>query len=88
MLKYKRKYGPYCRLSWSLSRRCPTGIFSAPRTWPEVHSPVDSDEADPRPEAEDGEFFKAPDTQSKEGAINKFLDGIEGQECSGFKDIH
>ena len=21
-------------------------------------------------------------------AINKFLDGIEGQECSGFKDIH
>ena len=38
--------------------------------------------------AEDDEFFHAPDAQSKEEAINKFLDGIEGQECSGFKDIH
>ena len=55
---------------------------------PEVHPPVDSDEADPRPAAEDEEFFQAPDAQSKEVAINKFLDGIEGQECSGFKDIH
>ncbi len=54
----------------------------------EVQPPVDSDEDDPRPAAEDDEFFQAPDAQSKEEAINKFLDGIEGQECSGFKDIH
>jgi hypothetical protein len=32
--------------------------------------------------------FQAPDAQSKDEAINRFLDGIEGQECSGFKDIH
>ena len=55
---------------------------------PEVLPPVDSGEADPLPVAEDDEFFHAPDAQSKEEAINKFLDGIEGQECSGFKDIH
>ncbi len=54
---------------------------------PEVHPTFDSDEADPRPAPEDDEFFQAPDAQSKEEAINKFLDGIEGQECSGFKDI-
>ncbi len=55
---------------------------------PEVQPPVDLDEADPRPAAENDEFFQAPDAQSKEEAINKFLDGMEGLECSGFKDIH
>ncbi len=55
---------------------------------PSVQPPVDSDEADPRPAAEADEFFQAPDAQRKEEAINKFLDGIEGLECSGFRDIH
>ncbi len=55
---------------------------------PEVQPPVGSDEADPCPVPEDDECFEAPDAQSKEEAINKFLDGIEDQECSGFKDIH
>jgi hypothetical protein len=54
----------------------------------EVQPPVESDEADQCPVPEDGKCFEAQDAQSKEEAINKFLDGIEGQECSGFKDIH
>jgi hypothetical protein len=34
-----------------------------------------------------GVFFQGPDTESKEDAINKFLDGMEDQERSGFKGI-
>jgi hypothetical protein len=62
-----------------------------PELGPEVQPPIESDEADPCPVPEDDECFEAPDAQSKEETINKFLDdipGIEGQECSGFKDIH
>ena len=36
----------------------------------------------------DEEFFEVPDAESKEEAINKFLDGLEGQERGGFKDMH
>jgi hypothetical protein len=41
------------------------------------------------PASEDEEFFQGSDTESKEEAINKFLDGtrMEDQECSGFKGI-
>ncbi len=45
---------------------------------PEVQPPVDLDEADPRPAAEDDEFFQAPDAQSKEEAINKLLGKLAG----------
>ena len=50
-------------------------------------SPPEQEEADSCPEPEDEEFFLGPDTESQEEAINMFLDGMEDQEHSGFKDI-
>ena len=44
---------------------------------------MDQDEQDPDPCPEDDEFFQVPDAESKEEAINKFLDGLEGQERGG-----
>ena len=49
---------------------------------------MDQDEQDPDPCPEDDEFFQVPDAESKEEAINKFLDGLEGQERGGFKEMH
>jgi hypothetical protein len=54
---------------------------------PPGQSSVDQDEFDPCPAPEDEEFFQGPDPESKEEAINKFLDGMEDQERSGFKGI-
>ena len=54
---------------------------------PPAQSSVEQDEGDPCPAPEDEEFFQGPDTESKEEAINKFLDGMEDQERSGFKGI-
>ncbi len=51
------------------------------------HSSVDQDEGDSCPAPEDEEFFQGPDPESKEEAINKFLDGMKDQERSGFKGI-
>ena len=60
---------------------------------PEVQQPSldpgseDGDKGEPCPE--DDEFFKSrPDDQSMEEAISKFMDGMEAQECGGFKDLH
>ena len=33
-------------------------------------------------------FKSRPDDESMEEAISKFMDGMEAQECSGFKDLH
>ena len=54
---------------------------------PPAQSSVEQDEGDPCPAPEDEEFFQGPDTESKEEAINKFLDGMEDRERSGFKGI-
>jgi hypothetical protein len=55
---------------------------------PPAQSSLEQEEADIGcPEPEDEEFFQGPDTESKEEAINKFLDGMEDQERSGFKGI-
>jgi hypothetical protein len=54
---------------------------------PEVQPPVESDEHDPCPVPEDDECFEAPDAQSKEEAINKFLDGIEPDRGPGMQWI-
>jgi hypothetical protein len=56
---------------------------------PPGQASVDQDEVDPcpAPAREDEEFFQGPDPESKEEAINKFLEGMEDQECSGFKGI-
>jgi hypothetical protein len=54
---------------------------------PPAQSSVEQDEVDACPEPEDEEFFQGPDTEGKEEAINKFLDGMEDQERSGFKGI-
>ena len=45
-------------------------------------------EGDPSPCPEDEEFFVRPDAAAMEGAIGKFLDGLEGQERSGFEEMH
>ena len=50
---------------------------------------TDDDEGDNNPCTEDEEFFQGrPDADEIEEAITKFLDGMEGQERSGFKDLH
>jgi hypothetical protein len=50
---------------------------------------TDDDEGDDNPCTEDEEFFqRRPDADDMEEAITKFLDGMEGQERSGFKDLH
>jgi hypothetical protein len=46
------------------------------------------EEGDPSPCPEDEEFFVRPDAAGMEEAIGKFLDGLEGQECSGFEEMH
>ena len=49
---------------------------------------MDDDEGDNNPCTEDEEFFQGmPDADEIEEAITKFLDGMEGQERSGFKDL-
>ena len=55
---------------------------------PPAEASLEQDERDPDPCPEDEGFFEAPDAESKEEAINKFLDGLEGQERGGFKDMH
>ena len=46
----------------------------------------DIDRDDPCPE--DEEFFDRPDAATMEEAISQFMDGMEAQECCGFKDLH
>ena len=55
---------------------------------PPAVASLEQDEGDPAPCPEDEEFFGGPDAESQEEAINQFLDGLEGQERTGFKDIH
>ena len=56
------------------------------------HPPVEQEpeEGDPSPLAcpEDEEFFVRPDVAAMAEAIGKFLDGLEGQERSGFEELH
>ena len=47
---------------------------------------LDIDRDDPCPE--DEEFFDRPDAATMEEAISRFMDGMEAQECCGFKDLH
>ena len=50
---------------------------------------TDDDERDGSPCRQDEEFFQGgPDADAMEEAITNFLDGLEGQERSGFKDLH
>ena len=55
---------------------------------PPAEASLEQVDQDPDPCPEDEEFFQVPDAESKEEAINKFLDGLEGQERGGFKDMH
>ncbi len=47
----------------------------------EDHSPCPQDHGDE-------EYSAGPDAASMEGAISKFMEGLEGQEHSGFPQIH
>jgi hypothetical protein len=56
---------------------------------PPLSSEQQDDDRDPDPcPSEDEEFLDALDAESMEEAINKFVDGLESQERSGFDDIH
>jgi hypothetical protein len=44
------------------------------------------DDGDPCPE--DEEYFDRQDAATMEQAIKVFMDGMEAQECGGFKDLH
>ena len=47
----------------------------------------DPDGGDPYSCPEDDEFFGAPDAESQEEAINRFMEDLEQQERSGFSQI-
>ncbi len=50
---------------------------------------TDDDEGDDNPCSEDEEVFQGrSDAEDMEEAITKFLDGLEGQERSAFRDLH
>ena len=51
-------------------------------------SEPEPEEGDHAPCPEDEEFFVRPDAAGMEEAIGKFLDGLEGQERSGFEELH
>jgi hypothetical protein len=55
---------------------------------PPAGSSLEQNESDPALCPEDEEFSYEPDAESKQEAINKFLDGLEGRERGGFKDMH
>jgi hypothetical protein len=46
------------------------------------------EEGDPNPCPEDEELHKSPDADSMEEAIDRFMEGLEGQERPGFSQIH
>jgi hypothetical protein len=54
---------------------------------PDFSSKHDDRDPDPSP-PEDDELFDASDAESMEETINKFVDGLESQDRSGFDDIH
>ena len=74
-----------------------TGIFAGFRAarldaqmeeGPEGTQPSsDPDGGDAYPCPEDDEFFDAPDAESQEEAINRFMEGLEQQERRGFSQI-
>jgi hypothetical protein len=50
---------------------------------------TEDDAGDDNPCSEDDEFFQGrPGAEDIEAAITKILDGLEGQERSGLKDLH
>ena len=53
-----------------------------------VQSEPEPEEGDHDPCPEDEEFFVRPDAADMEEAIGKFLDDLEGQELSGFEELH
>ncbi len=53
---------------------------------PHVESEQEHDEGDLAPCPEDDEIFVRPNAAGMEEAIGKFLDGMEGQELSGFQE--
>ena len=47
------------------------------------------EDGDPRPCAEDEEFFESrPDAADMEEAISKFMEGMEREECTGYNALH
>ena len=55
---------------------------------PSVESEHRPEDGDPSPCPEDEEVFVRPDAGAMDEAIGKFLDGLDGQERSGFQELH
>ena len=53
-----------------------------------IQSEPEPVEGDPVPCPEDEEFFVRSNAGDMEEAIDKFLDGLDGQERSGFEEMH
>ena len=63
-------------------------MMPEPSCAPEVVDPEMEPEGDPKGGPDIDELFDRSDAASMEGAINKFMEGLEGQERSGFPQIH
>ena len=57
-------------------------------TGPAVESEHGQEDRETSACPEDDEFVVRPDAVAMDEAIGKFLDGLEGQEHSGFKELH
>ena len=63
-------------------------MMQEPSSAPEGVDPEVEPEGDPKGGPDIDQLFDRPDAASMEGAINKFMEGLEGQERSGFPQIH
>ena len=63
-------------------------MMPEPSSAPEGVDPEVEPEGDPKGGPDIDELFDRPDAASMEGAINKFMEGLEGQERTGFAQIH
>ena len=63
-------------------------MMQEPSSAPEGVDPEFEPEGDPKGGHDIDELFAGLDAASMEGAINKFMEGLEGQECTGFARIH
>ena len=63
-------------------------MMQEPSSASEGVDPEVEPEGDPKGGPDIDELFDRPDAASMEGTINKFMEGLEGQERTGFAQIH
>ena len=63
-------------------------MMQKPSSAPEGVDPEVEPEGGPKGGPDIDELFDRPDAANMEGAINKIMEGLEGQEHTGFAQIH